>query len=191
MNLKELILKNRSYRRFFQNHTIEKEDLVELVNLARLSPSGANNQPLKYMLSYTSEMNNDIFQHLFWAGYLKDWNGPEEGERPSGYIVMLCDKNISQNSGCDHGIAAQSILLGATELGLGGCILGSIKREELKKSLNISDHFDIQLVIALGKPKEKVVIDSINDTVDIKYWRDGDIHHVPKRSLEEIIVTEK
>ena len=187
--LKDLIRKNRSYRRFYEENAIERRTLEQLVELARLSPSGANLQPLKYILSCERQKNASIFAHLAWAGYLKDWSGPAEGERPSAYIIILGDTRISKSFGCDHGIAAQSILLGAAERDLGGCIIGSVNREGLSKALNIQAHLEILLVIALGKPKEKVVIETVGPTGDIKYWRDSQgEHHVPKRPLDEIIV---
>ncbi len=188
--LKDLILQNRSYRRFHQEVPISLDDLKELVDLARQSASAANRQPLKYFLSYQSEMNARIFPCLAWAGYLKDWGGPKEGEKPAAYIIMLGDKTITLAFGCDHGIAAQSILLGATEKGLGGCIIGSVRRIELSQELHIPEQYEILNVIALGKPKEQVVIEAVGEDGDIKYWRDEQgIHHVPKRSLEEIILS--
>lgn len=190
MTIKELVYKNRSYRRFFQDQAIERDTLVELVDLARHSASGANIQPLKFYLSHTPEMNATIFQHLGWAGYLQDWPGPKEGERPAGYIIILGDKSIKQSFGCDHGIAAQSILLGAVEKGYGGCILASVnERDKLSASLELPDNLLILLVLALGVPKESVVIDPLGTDGDIKYWRDADgVHHVPKRSMDELIV---
>jgi len=187
--LKELILKNRSYRRFYEEENIDNSTLADLVDLARLSASGANKQPLKYITSTNREINEKIFSCLAWAAYLKDWDGPEKGERPNAYIIILGDKNISTSFGCDHGIAAQSILLGAVEKGYGGCIIGSIKKEDLSRLLMIPDQFEILLVIALGKPKEKVIIEEISSDGDIKYYRDENgIHHVPKRKLEDIII---
>jgi len=187
--LEDLIRKNRSYRRFYQEVSIELETLRELVNLARLSASSANKQPLKYILSCDPQRNALIFPHLAWAGYLKDWPGPSEGERPSAYIIILGDTEISRSFDCDHGIAAQSILLGATEKGLGGCIIGSINRKGLREALNIPSRYEILLVLALGKPKERVVIETVGPDGDIKYWRDENgVHHVPKRPLDEIII---
>lgn len=187
--IKDLILKNRTYRRFYEDVKLDESTLKELVDLARLSSSGANLQSLKYIISYTEEKNNTIFPHLRWAGYLKDWNGPEEGERPTGYIVMVADKEISKNYFWDHGIACQSILLGATEKGLGGCMFGSIDREKLIEGLKIPERYELLLVIALGKPKEEVVLEELNEAGDIKYYRDENkVHHVPKRNLEEVIL---
>ena len=186
--LRDLILKNRSYRRFKENAPVGIDTLKEVVDLARLSASGGNMQALKYVLSFESNKNARIFPHLAWAGYLKDWDGPEEGERPSAYIVILGDTEVNTSFGCDHGIAAQSILLGAAEKGLGGCIIGSIRRKELRNALSIPDRYEILLVLALGKPGEKVVIERATYG-NIKYWRDRDgVHHVPKRPLDEIIL---
>ena len=188
-SFKELILKNRSYRRFRQEEIIETNTLRGLVDLARLSASAANLQPLKFIISNEPGLNARIFEHLAWAGYLTDWPGPGEGERPSAYITILGDTRIHHSFGCDHGIAAQSILLGAAELSLGGCMIGSIKRDGLRTTLNIPDYFKILLVLALGKPSEQVVIEETDEIMGIKYWRDDEgIHHVPKRSLNEIII---
>jgi nitroreductase len=187
--IRDIILKNRSYRRFDQSKTVERETLRELVDLARLSPSGANAQPLKFLLSNEAQRNALIFQHLAWAGYLKDWQGPQEGERPAAYIIILGDKRIKPEFGVDPGIAAQSMLLGAVERGLGGCILASIKRPELAEDLSIPEHFEILLVIALGVPVESVVLESVGESGDIRYWRDEQgVHHVPKRAIEDLIV---
>lgn len=189
MNLRELVFKNRSTRRFYQDHAIERDTLVELVDLARHSASGNNLQPLKFFLSADPETNALIFPNTRWAASIPDWDGPEEGERPSAYIVILGDKNITDSFGVNHGIAAQSILLGATEKGLGGCMIASVQRVVLHRELGLAENLHILLVIALGKPKETVVIDPVGPDGDITYWRDeNSVHHVPKRSLDELIV---
>jgi nitroreductase len=187
--LNELVVRNRSYRRFYQEVPIAHETLRELVDLGRLSASGANRQPLKYMVSWEPERNGQIFANLKWAGYLPEWGGPVEGERPAGYVVILGDTSITQSFGVDHGIAAQSIMLGATEKGLGGCIIASINKEGLRLVMGIEPRYEILLVLALGRPKEKVVIDPVGPGGDIKYWRDAEqVHHVPKRALEEVLI---
>lgn len=187
--LKELIARNRSCRRFDQQRQIDRQTLIDLVDLARLSASAGNLQPLKYILSNDPDKNALIFPHLAWAGYLKDWPGPSEGERPSAYIVILGDTDITKDFGCDHGIAAQSILLGAREKGLAGCPIGLIQREKLRQVLNIQPRYRILLVLAIGKPKEIQVLETTGPDGDIRYWRDDEgIHHVPKRPLDEIII---
>jgi nitroreductase len=187
--LKELVLKNRSYRRFDGSEPLARETLEELVDLARLSGSAANLQPLRFILSCDQQMNRVIFPHLSWAGYIEDWPGTAEGERPTAYIVIVQDTSVSSTFGCDQGIAAQSILLGAAEKGLGGCMIGSIKREELRNSLSLPDQYEILLVVALGRPAEDVVLETVGEDGSIKYWRDEkDVHHVPKRPLDELIL---
>ena len=188
--IKDLVLKNRSCRRFHEDVAIERETLRELVDLARCSASGSNRQPLKYILSCTPERNAQIFPTIrAWARALKDWEGPAAGERPSAYIIILGDKEIRSAPGIDHGIAAQSMLLGARERGLGGCILGSADKEELSKLFALPERYQVLLVLALGKPKEKVVIDEMGPEDSYAYWRAADdVHHVPKRRLDDIII---
>ncbi|MGA7076052.1 MAG: nitroreductase family protein [Halobacteriota archaeon] len=188
MKLKDLVSRTRSYRRFDEAHIIDYEILENLVGLARLSASGANRQPLKFLIYDAPEDCSRVFPSLVWAGYLKDWNGPEPGERPTGYIIILGDKTIAEEFAIDCGIAAQSMKLGATEAGLGGCMIASIRRELLRAELKIPDRFEILLILALGKPVEKVIVDDMVDG-DVKYWRDKEkSHHVPKRPLSELII---
>ena len=187
--LKALVLKNRSYRRFYQDNKIKKEVLLDLIDLARLSASAKNSQALKYYISTEKDLNKEIFSSLAWAGFLKDWAGPKEGEQPSAYIVITLDKDIISNNYCDHGIAAQSILLGAVEKELGGCIIAAINKKSLIETLNIPENLEILLVLALGKPKEDINIYEIEPNEDTKYWRnEKGIHNVPKRKLNDIIV---
>ena len=187
--IRDLIMENRTRRRFYQDVTIERETLRELIDLARLSASASNRQPLKYILSCDPQKNALIFPCLGWAGALKDWPGPSEGERPSAYIIILGDTEITRAFGCDHGIAALSIFLGASEKGLGGCMHGTVKRDELRKAFSILPRYEILLVLSLGKPKEKVVLETIGPDGDFNYWRDSDnVHHVPKRRLDDIII---
>lgn len=187
--IRDLVLKNRSYRRFHEEVDINLETLRDLVDLARLSASAMNAQPLKYILCCERQKNSLVFPHLVWATFLKNWSGPAEGERPSAYITILGDTEISRFWDYDAGIAAQSILLGATDKGLGGCMLANIKRDGLREALEIPPRYEILLVLALGKPKEKVVIETVGPDGNTRYWRDSeDVHHVPKRPLDEIII---
>jgi len=187
--LADLIKQTRSCRRFYQDHRVSLETLRQLVDLARLSASAANRQPLKYILVADPEVNERIFPCLAWAGYLEDWPGPKEGERPAAYIIILGDTTLSRNFGCDHGIAAQSMLLGARETGLAGCLIGAIKKTGLREALGIPKPFEILLVMALGEPRERVVIDALAANADIRYWRDQEgVHHVPKRNLTDVVI---
>ena len=185
----DLIKANRSCRRFYEEHPVDLKMLEVLVDLARLSASGANLQPLKYILACEPQINTEIFSCLGWAAYLKEWSGPGPGERPAAYIVILGDTSISKEFGVDHGIAAQSMLLGAREKGLAGCMLGSINRKALRGILNLEPELKILLVLAIGKPREEIVIETVGPDGNIRYWRDeAAVHHVPKRPLSDIII---
>jgi len=189
MTFKDLVLANRSYRRFDGAHALDAAVLRDLVALARTTPSTANRQPLKYVLSCSPEGNAQVFETLAWAGYLPEWKGPAVPERPTGYVVILLDRAITQAADVDVGIAAQTILLGASERGLGGCMFASVRREELARRLDLPDTLAIALVVALGRPVEKVVLDDLAPGGSITYWREPDgTHHVPKRGLDELIL---
>ncbi len=187
--LRDLVLKNRSYRRFNQSKPISRDELLDFVDLARNSASGRNLQTLKYFISNEPNLNEKIFSSLSWAGYLKDWDGPQEGEKPSAYIVMVEDTLVGKNLVHDQGIAAQTILLAAVEKGLGGCMIYTVKRNELSETLKLAAHLEVVLVIALGVTVEQVVIEQLSANGDIKYWRDeNQVHHVPKRGLKDIVI---
>ncbi len=188
MKFHEIVKKSRTYRRFYEEKEIPRLALLKMVDNARLIPSAQNLQPLKYYI-VEYEQRNIVFPHLKWAGYLADWDGPAEGERPSAYIVILSDQKISKNVKYDHGIAAQTIILGAVSKEMGGCIIGSIDKDGLSAALDIPEDLTIELVIALGFPKENVIITEIENGGDIKYYRDSEgNHYVPKRKLADIII---
>ncbi len=187
--LLDLVKKNRSYRRFDHEQAVAEETLRSLIALARLTPSAGNLQPLKYLLVHEPANTNRVFRHLQWARYLEDWPGPAANERPAAYIVLLGDTTIAQHFQTDAGISAQTMLLGAVELGLGGCIVASINRDALRLEFGIPDRYEILIAIALGKPTEQVSIEDVAPGGDIKYYRTPDaVHHVPKRSVEEMIL---
>lgn len=189
MDIAQLVLRNRSYRRFDQGAQVSEQTLRELVDLARQCPSAANRQPLRYAISCTPRANERVFVTLGWAAYLKDWPGPAEGERPSAYIVMLTDDPEGRWARVDAGIAAQTILLAASASGLGGCMLGNIRKEELAGFLGLPADLSILLVIALGKPVETVVLEELKTGGSIEYYRTPDgVHHVPKRPLGEVLL---
>ncbi len=191
-DLEQLIIKNRSYRRFYESKRISEESLKSWVNLARQSASARNMQTLRYVLLTEESDCDKMFPLLSWAGYLKDWKGAEKEERPSAYIVVLNDNNLSEQYFSDDGIASQSILLGASICGYGGCIVAAVKHTPLREWLEIPQQYKIIQVIALGKPKEQVVLEDLPENGDYKYWRDTEgTHHVPKRKLDDIILNFK
>jgi nitroreductase len=191
MTIRDLVYKNRSFRRFQEYRLPALSDLRELVDLGRMSACHANQQPLKYIICNDPEANLRIFPHLRWAKKLKNWLRPKEGERPSAYIIILGDRSISGNFNQDHGIAAQSIMLGAAEKGLGGCMIANIDRPALRQALAIEERYEILLVLALGYSAEMVIVDDMPPDGNPDYWRDENgVHHVPKRRLEDIIISQ-
>ena len=186
---KDLVSKTRSIRLYDESAKVGKETLREVVDLARLSPSSANLQALKFKLVIEPSQVMTVFDSVRFAAYLKDWAGPQSGERPTAYIIMLGDLRIKRQFDMDAGIAAQTMMLGLTELGLGGCMMGSFNRDKLSKYFALEPDFEIVLVLAIGKPVDKVVIEEMKPGDDVKYYRDAEgVHHVPKRSLDELIV---
>lgn len=188
--IRELIERNRSYRKFHEDAEVTQETLRSLVDLARLSGCGMNMQSLRYILVTDRVDREKVYPNIKWAAFLKDWGGPKEGQRPSAFILLL--KDSGKNSfvvQTDMGIACQSILLGAVEMGLGGCIIGALDKDKLKEAFGIGEDLELQYVIAIGKPDQSVVIDEIKLGEDTKYWADQDgNHHVPKIRLEDIII---
>ncbi len=187
-NFRDLVIRNRSTRRFDNSVSIPREKLIEWVDLARLTPSAKNQQSLKYMIFNQPEDNQKIFECLSWAGYLPDWNGPEPHEQPTAYIILLNDKNIAPTCVYDHGIASQTIMLAACNDGYNGCIIAAVNRPKIVKHFNIQEHLEVLLVLALGKGREEIFIEPVKDG-QIRYYRDErGGHHVPKRSLEEVLL---
>ncbi len=186
--ISELIKNTRSFRRFDANRIITENELCQMIESARCSGSAANRQRIRFALINDKETCDSMFENVAFAGYLKAWSGPAEIERPTAYIVMLCkEENIDTSLAIDMGIAAQSILLTATEMGLGGCMIRSFKKAEIDKIL-CKEGYNSAFVIALGKPTERVYLTDVKDG-DIKYFRDeNDDHAVPKLSLKELII---
>ena len=183
----ELVKKNRSYRRF-QTDRLTEAQLRDFVDSARLSGSAANRQRLRFALVTDKETTDKVFECLRFAAFLTEWKGPTETERPAAYIVMMCKGDFDTNLAIDAGIAAQSILLTATEQGIGGCMFRSYDSPRLTAILDRAEGYTPCLVIALGKPGERVFIVEPKDG-DLKYYRDADDNHlVPKLSLDELII---
>ena len=188
--IKDLVASCRSYRRFYEEERIPYEELKDMVDTARITGSAANSQALKYKIICGREECARIFPTIGWAAALTDWDGPAPGERPSAYIIMVCDLSIGKNRQWDEGITAQTIMLSAVEKGYGGCIIGNCHRAELLKLLDLNpEQYFVSLVLALGKPKEEVVLVPLGEDGSTTYYRDtNQIHYVPKRSLDDILI---
>ena len=189
MDFEEIIYKRRTIRRFKQD-SVSKEILRKLIDFARVAPMGSNIQSLEFITISNLKIREQLFPLVNWAASLpKRERTPEEGRRPTAYIIVLVNTNIKKNADFDVGAAVENILLGAVNHGLGCCWMGSIDRNKIRELLSIPDFYDIKQVISLGVPDEKSYMESYKDS--LKYWKDenGDMH-VPKKSLEDIIYKE-
>lgn len=188
----KLVRQNRSYRGYDASRKVKREELLRMVNCARLSASSVNIQPLKYYLACDEETVGRIQPLTGWARNLPELKLPHEGMCPTAFIVICQDRDISDSLARfqkDVGIAAQTILLAAVEMGLGGCMIGNFEAGQIKSALQLPDHLAPLLVVAIGKPVEKVVIKEIAPGESTPYYRDeNDVHYVPKRRLEDIII---
>ena len=190
--LKDIVSASRSFRRFDNGVAIPMRDLEELVELARLCPSSANRQPLRFILCTSPSENEAVFACLKWAAYLKDWDGPAPSERPTAYVIVVNTARDWDMARIDLGIMAQTMLLGAVEKGFGGCMLGAIDRDRLRAHLGLAQELEISLVLALGKPVEEVQVVDMPADGSVRYWRDETGRHfVPKRSVGELILEKR
>ena len=188
--LKDLIRANRSCRGYDESRKITREELLELVDCARLTASSINMQPICYYLAWEKEEVDRIQGLTKWAGALPQMELPHPGMRPTAFIVICQDTEVSASLAKfqkDVGIAAQTMLLAATEMGLGGCMIGNFPAGTLKETLGLPENLAPLLVVAIGKPAEKIVLTEIGKEESTNYYRDeNDVHYVPKRKLEDI-----
>lgn len=183
MSVLELLKRNRSVRRF-EPKAIAYDTLAELVGLVKYCASGRNIQPLKYRIVHTPEECEKMFPHLKWAGYYTDWDGPAREERPTAYLVQCLDTEIAKDCLCDDGLQLEAITLGATEKGLGGCIIKAFNPTGVAEALDIPARYKPLYVVALGYPAEKVKLVEMDEEAPegYKYYREADgTHCVPKR----------
>jgi nitroreductase len=182
MDVYKAILKRRTIR-IFKNKKIPKRILVKLVNAGRLAPSARNLQPIEYLVIEKPELCDLVFENVYFGGEVEKLRKKEN--RPVAYILVLVNKKIRpKNFEHDVGLAVENIVLAALEKGIGACIMGAIEREKLKKIFKIPKNYYLDLVLALGYPAEKPVLEEGEG----KYWRDEKgILHVPKKPLEKIL----
>jgi nitroreductase len=187
--ISDLVKKSRSYRRFQEDRRIPRETLTGLVNIARFCPCSRNRQPLRYIVTTDPGRTAEIRSCLSFALDLPDWGGPVGGERPAAYITIVTEERCTPFTAYDIGIAAQTLMLAAAEQGIGGCMFGSIQKERLRSVLQLPDRYEVHLVLAFGYPAEEVVLEPVGKDGNTTYWRDASgVHHVPKRSLEEVLL---
>lgn len=189
---KDLVKKSRSYRGYDESYRFTREELEEFVDCARYAPSSVNMQPFRYYLAWEMDEVRKIQKMTKWAKALPEIELPHPGKCPTGFIIICQDLNISQSLTRfqkDVGIVAQTILLAAAEKGLGGCMIGNYGAKTVTEGLELDENFAPMLIVALGKPDEKIIITEMEEGEDTNYYRDSeDVHYVPKRKLSDIII---
>lgn len=193
-----LVRRARTCRRFDESMRVPCELLLELVNLARVAPCGANAQRLRFHVVSGAEDCARVFKELMWAGALKDWPGPVEGERPTGYIGILAERAVPGKPAApitevDTGIAAQTMMLAARSATpeVAACMFKAFTPRAIDAMGLDNGKFELKLVMAFGIPAEEQVLEPVSASPDgsLDYWRDeAQVHHVPKRALEDILV---
>lgn len=185
-------LENVRSHRSFTEKSISRGELYRMIDGARLAASARNAQVVRYFCVIDRKICDEIFAHTKWAGAI-NWN-PVIEESPRAYIVLCAENPLTQTEPLLHfdmGIASQNILLMASEMGYGGCIIGSYNKKEVEKIIGLSDKYKSYFLIALGEPKDKVKIENA-EKGDIKYHRDSSNNHfVPKLSVDELIIGNK
>ncbi len=190
--LKEMLIKNRSYRRYDAGFTVPEETLCELIGLARYINSSANKQALRFRPVCEAALREKLFAVTRWAKLLENYSGPQEHERPGGYIVICRDAAVWPNAATlekDVGVAAAAITLGAVEKGLGCCMINNFSAQGCREALELPETLEPALVVAIGKPAEEIILEDAKTGGDTKYYRDENgVHHVPKLSLDKLII---
>lgn len=187
MDFYSIIQNRRSIRKFTQQ-PIPQEVLLRLVDAARLAPSSANQQPLKYKVVSDPETAAAMQPLVRWAAYLAPHGAPAVGEQPTAFVVICIDRTICDITQTpDAGAAAENILLSAVYEGLGACWMGSIDRNAIHALLHLPDTCFVHTLIALGYPAEVSQTTAI--TQDIRYYRDENgVFQVPKRTLSDVLL---
>ena len=189
----DLVKKNRSYRGYNHDRKLTKEELLSFVSCARLTASSINIQPLKYYLAWEDKEVSQIQTMTAWARALPDLKLPHPGMEPTGFIIICHDTGIAPNPARFHkdvGIVAQTMLLAAVEQGLGGCMIGNFSPSAVPETLHLKESLVPQLIVAFGEPAEEIELVDIDEGEDTNYYRDAqDVHYVPKRKLEDLVIT--
>lgn len=188
MNVYEAIKKRRTIRKF-KDIPLKNEDIMQIIDCARLAPFASNLQPLKFSVVTNRETRFKMYPHIKYAGYIPDWD-PCFEETPPVFIVVLNDTNIktTKTSEVDSGAAITNMCLAATELGIDTCWFGSVGKKEIKEILGFAQNLDITYVLGLGYGAQTGEALDIKNN-DHRYYFDSDGNvKVPKRSLKEIIL---
>ncbi len=184
VSLASLLAKNRSTRGFDTSFKVRRDQLISLVEAARLAPSARNQQVLRYRL-VTHEEAHLVLPHIRLGGALPELNLPLEGTEPNAFIVICSDKE-GRFVDMDMGIATQTILLRAVEMGLNGVCIAAFDHDAVRESLHLS--ITPQLILAIGRSAEHIEVVDISEGESTTYYRKNGTHFVPKLRTDNLII---
>lgn len=184
-SLDSLLLRNRSYRGFDNSYKVSREELLKIVQVCTKVPCAKNQQALRFKLVYGDDVPR-MQQYTKWGGALPELNLPFPGTEPSAFIIICSTVAENKWVDIDLGIAAQSMLLKAVELGLNGICIGAFNKGETIREFSL-EHEPV-LVLAIGKGAENIQLTHIKPGEPQAYYRKDGVHFVPKLGLDDIIL---
>lgn len=183
--LRRLLQHNRSYRGYDNSFVVREDQLRRIIEVATLCPSARNQQVLRFRPVLKDE-SDKVLSHIRLGGALPELHLPFPGSEPNAFVVICSTVEESKYVDMDLGIVAQSMLLQATEIGLGGICIGAFDHEPIKEALNLA--YEPLLVLAIGRPKESIELVECHEGDSLTYYRNNDIHYVPRLSLDDLIL---
>jgi nitroreductase len=183
--LHRLLQHNRSYRGYDANFKVREDQLRRIIEVATLCPSARNQQVLRFRPVLGDEAAS-MLKYIRLGGALPELHLPFAGSEPNAFIVICSSVEESKYVDIDLGIAAQSMLLQAVEIGLGGICIGAFDHEPLKELLGLK--YEPLLVLAIGRPAERIELKECGEGDNLTYYREGGVHYVPKIKVDDIIL---
>ena len=186
VSLGTLLRRNRSYRGFDKSCPVTQAQLRRIAEVCTLVPSGRNQQVLRLKL-LTRNNGADQMQGLYKLGAaLPELHLPFPGTEPEAFIIICSTVEPDKWVHMDVGIAAQSMLLKAVEMGLGGICIGAFNKQALIETFALP--YEPVLMLAIGKPAEKIELLPVHAGEPLKYYRENGIHYVPKIVANDLIL---
>ncbi len=183
-SLESLLKRNRSYRGFDASRVVTEADLLKMLEVVPWVASGMNAQPLRFKL--VTGADAALVHPLVKLGAaLPEEHLPHPGEEPSAYLIV-CSAASGKVVDMDLGFAAQSILLKAVEMGLGGIFILNFQADALREALQLP--LPPLAVIGLGKPLERIFLVPVKEGTDLNYYRKDGAHFVPKLQMEDLVL---
>ena len=156
------IIKSRRSIRHFLEMPIPSEVLYSLLEAARWAPSGSNSQPWLFVVIRKQANIQKI--KMFSPGL---------GGDPTALIVLCSDASVATRTYLmSIAMAAQNILLTATENDLGSCVIRSFNQAAIQSLLHLPSHVMPELIVSLGYPAKPAKVPSRRPSEDVVHWEE-------------------